>query len=270
VRRLDGTRVLVTGAAGAFGRAITERLEAGGARVAGLDRSDAPGVIMCDITDHEQVRRAVAEAVATLGGLDVVVNNAGIGTASLVEDGCSDEEHAVVDVNLHGSWNVTAEALPHLLRSGGQVVNVASLLAVVAMPYTGAYAASKRGLVALSDVLRLEHRGRLAVTTVYPGYAATPIHEPAERRSGKSLAGLVPEETPAHVARAVHRAIVRRPRDAATTPIGALVLRAARAAPGAVDAVLTRMLRRRGLLPDGSIVLATPARENVVLNPEDA
>ena len=269
---MSGTRVVLTGAAGAFGRAITERLERSGARVVGIDREPRgiAGVIPCDITDAKEVRRVVAQAAAELGGIDVLINNAGIGTASLVEDGQGDEERAVLDVNLGGSWNVTAAVLPELIRSRGQVVNVASLLAVVAMPYTSAYAASKRGLCALSDVLRMEHRGRLAVSTVYPGYSATPIHAPAEARSGKSLKGLVPEETPGHVARAVERAVRRRRRDVTTTVTGWFVLRCARAFPGVVDAVLVRRLARRGLLPGASVVPAPSRSDNEFLSPEDA
>jgi NAD(P)-dependent dehydrogenase (short-subunit alcohol dehydrogenase family) len=123
----------------------------------------------------------------------------------------------------------------------GQVVSVASLLAVVTVPYS----ASKRGLCALGDTLRLEYGDRLAVTTVYPGYAATPIHGPAAERSGQSLAGIAPEETPQDAARAIER----RPRDTANTWQGAVVLRAARAAARLVDAGVRSRARRAGMLP---------------------
>lgn len=247
---LSGRRVLLTGAGGAFGRAARQHLERGGARVTGLDRDPGDGVdLTCDVTDREAASEAVAEAVRRLGGLDVVVNNAGIGTAGDVGEGFEHLERAVLEVNLFGAWHVISAALPHLLESHGQVVNVASLLAVVTVPYAGAYAASKRGLCALSDTLRLEYGDRLAVTTVYPGYAATPIHGPAEERSGQSLAGIAPEETPEDAARAIVRAVERRPRDTANTWQGAIVLRAARAAPRLVDAVVRGRARRAGMLP---------------------
>jgi NAD(P)-dependent dehydrogenase (short-subunit alcohol dehydrogenase family) len=229
---LTGQRVLLTGAGGAFGRAARERLEGRGAVVAGLDRAAGDGVeLECDVTEPEAAAAAVADAAARLGGLDVLVNNAAIGTASTLADGFGETERAVLEVNLVGAWNVTAAALPHLVAARGQVVNVASLLSVVNAPYTDAYAASKRGLCALGDTLRFEHGDRVAVTTVYPGYVATPIHGPAEERSGKTLAGVAPEETVDHAARAIVRAIERRPRELATTRGGAVVLRAARVAP---------------------------------------
>ena len=237
-------RVLLTGAAGAFGRAITEELTAGGARVIGLDR--APGAdLECDITDRAAVDRAVASALDTLGGLDVLINNAGLGTAAPLGDGPAPEDRAVLDANFVGAWNMASASLPALLAARGHVINVASLLAVVPFPLVTAYTASKRSLLALSDGLRAEHGHRLAVTTVYPGYAATPIHAAAAARSGATLHGMVPEETPQHVARAVARAIARRPRDQATTRNGAVVLRLVRAAPGLAEQVIRRRAARR-------------------------
>jgi len=164
---LGGRRVLLTGAGGAFGRAARDLLERGGARVTGLDRDPGDGVdITCDVTDRAAAAEAVAEAVRRFGGLDVVVNNAGIGTAGDIGEGFEQLEREVLEVNLFGAWHVISAALPHLLESHGQVVNVASLLAVVTVPYAGAYAASKRGLCALGDTLRLEYGDRLSVTTV--------------------------------------------------------------------------------------------------------
>jgi NAD(P)-dependent dehydrogenase (short-subunit alcohol dehydrogenase family) len=260
VPSLAGKRVLLTGARGAFGRAARELLERRGAAVAGLDRDAGERAEHeCDVTEQESVAAAVAEAAARLGGLDVLVNNAAIGTASTLADGFGETERAVVEVNLVGAWNVTAAALPHLVAARGQVVNVASLLSVVNAPYTAAYAASKRGLCALGDTLRFEHSDRLAVTTVYPGYVATPIHGPAEERSGKTLAGVAPEETVDDAARAIARAIERRPRELATTRGGAVVLRAARVAPRLVDAVVRHRARRAGLLPGPEEQAPAPA-----------
>lgn len=249
-------RALVTGAVGAFGSALVERLEAGSWRVVGIDRDrdrdreGHGGMLQCDITNVMAVERAVAAAVAELGGLDALVNVAGIGTAAAVGAGLGEEERATLDVNLVGTWNVTAAALPELLRARGHVVNVASLLAVVNLPHLGSYAASKRALCAMSDVLRVEHRrDGLAVTTVYPGYVATPIHHSAEARSGRTLRGAVPEESVDQVVSTIVRALRRRPRDVAASRTGAIALRLGRHAPALLDSVVERRARRRGLLP---------------------
>jgi NAD(P)-dependent dehydrogenase (short-subunit alcohol dehydrogenase family) len=253
LRRVAGMRIVVTGAAGAFGAATSEQLEANGATVTGLDLrvlDSRPHDIACDVTDAAAVREAIDTAAARMGGIDVVVNNAGIGTASAVGDGCGDIERQVLDVNAIGTWNVTAAALPHLLAAPrGHLVNVASLLAVLSFPWVAAYAASKRMVCAISDTTRAEHAADgLTVTTIYPGYVATPIHDPAYERSGRSLAGIVPEDGIDQVVDAYLRAIVHRPRDIGTTRLGTVVLHVARAFPGLVDAVVQRRLRSHGLL----------------------
>src|SRR5206468_3901139 len=108
-----------------------------------------------------------------------------------------------------------------LLRSRGRVVNVASGLAHLALPYAAAYCMSKRGLTAYSDVLRLEYGDRLgAVTTVYPGYIRTKIHE-APAAKGVALEGAVPAEPVEAAAGTIVRAALGKPvRDLATTRQG--------------------------------------------------
>jgi len=126
---ITGKRVLVTGASGAVGAATSTSLRERGAEVVGLDRHPGPDVLEADVRDADQTAAAVAEAIERLGGLDVLVNNAGIGDAH--DAGAPPDERAVaiVDVNLFGAWRVTAEAMPALLRARGRVVNVASGMA---------------------------------------------------------------------------------------------------------------------------------------------
>lgn len=247
---MTARRAIVTGAAGAFGGALVDRLRAQSWDVVGIDRAaDArAGIVRCDITDADAVSSAVRDATDQLGGLDLLANVAGIGTAAHVGAGLGDAERATIDVNLAGTWHVTAAALPELLRARGHVVNVASLLAVVNLPYLGSYAASKRAMCALSDVLRAEHgRDGLAVTTIYPGYVDTPIHEPGEARSGRSLRGIAPQETVDQVVSTILRAVRRRPREVATSRTGAVVLRVGRHAPTLLDRLVARQVRRRGV-----------------------
>jgi NAD(P)-dependent dehydrogenase (short-subunit alcohol dehydrogenase family) len=173
-------RVLITGASGGIGTAAMKELSSRGSRVLGLDLwADEPDVIACDVRDSDAVARAVGEAVERLGGLDVLVNNAGLGTPQSAGAAPDSGALAVVDVNLLGPWRVTAATLPALLESGGRVVNVASGLAHLPVPFATAYCMSKRGPVAYSDALRLEYGDRLTVTSVYPGYIRTSIHAEA-------------------------------------------------------------------------------------------
>lgn len=112
-------RVLITGAAGGIGAAATAAMRARGAEVVGLD-VDASGddtLIACDVRDQESVEHAVAEATERLGGLDVLINNAGIGIPQSAGRAPDERALAVLDVNLIGPWRVTAAALP-ALRAG--------------------------------------------------------------------------------------------------------------------------------------------------------
>ena len=237
-------RVLITGAASGFGAAISSELRARGEDVAGIDIQPADGVLVADVRAQDQVDDAVARAVERLGGLDVLINNAGIGEPQ--DSGLAPDDRAVacLETNFLGAWRVTSAALPHLLESGGRVVNVASGLAYFTLPYSAAYAASKRALVAYSDVLRIEYGDRIGVTTIYPGYVRTPIHARSEQM-GLSLAGTVPEERLAGVVRTVVRACYGRARrDVGTSLQTGFGIRLGRHFPAAVDFVVRRQFRR--------------------------
>jgi short-subunit dehydrogenase len=213
------------------------------------------------------VRSALGEAAARLGGIDVLVNNAGIGDAV---DAAADPEgtvREVLDVNLLGPWTVTAAAMPFLARSHGQVVNVSSGLAWATVPWAAAYAASKRGLSAWSDTLRMEHAGSALaeVTTVYPGYIRTPIHDrPAAR--GVSLEGLVPAVSLEHAVDTIVDAVVNRPREVTTGGASGLGIRFARVAPGVAEAVVRwRFHRSRRGQPQPAFVRSFDAEDRTVV-----
>jgi NAD(P)-dependent dehydrogenase (short-subunit alcohol dehydrogenase family) len=253
-----GARVLIAGAAGGIGSAAAAELRARGAVVVGLDRlTTGDDIVECDVRDQASVDRAVTEAVSRLGGLDVLVNNAGVGTPQSAGAAPDEGVLSLLSVNLVGPWRVTAAALPALLESGGRVVNVASGLAHLTVPFARAYCMSKRGLVAYSDALRLEYGDALeAVTTVYPGYIRTGIHAEAAAL-GVGLEGAVPAEDVADAARTIARAALGRPaRDLATTRRGAFGYAVARRVPRrwlerAVAGRLTRLARRGGMDPGG-------------------
>lgn len=263
---LRGSRVLVTGASGAFGGAAMLLLRRLGAHSAGLDRK--PGgpdgaVLTCDVADPESVRGAVGEAVERLGGLDRLIHFAGVGPATDIGSmpgpaGSGDSAAAdAFDVNVLGTWRVTAAALPALLEARGRVIVTASLLAGLSVPFAGAYAVSKRALTAYADTLRTEYGTHIGVTTVYPGYVDTPIHD-ASRAAGVSLDGLVPAEQVRDTVLTVLRAAAAGTpaRDLASTAVGTAALRLTRHAPGLIDriaAIEIAELVRTGELAGGPI-----------------
>ena len=241
--RLAGKRVVITGALGGIGTSTRSALAAEGAEVLGIDLVAAEDVVAADVTDRDAVRDAMSACVERLGGIDVLVNNAGIGRAQDSGAFPDEDSRAVMDVNFFGSWNATAAALPNLLDTRGHVVNVASGLAVVDLPFAAAYSASKRALAAYSAALRIEYRGRLSVTTVYPGYIRTAIHE-SSKAAGATLEGLVRADTVEGAAAAIVRACVRKPKAVTTSRLSAVELWAARRFPKATEATIARRVTR--------------------------
>jgi NAD(P)-dependent dehydrogenase (short-subunit alcohol dehydrogenase family) len=243
----SGKRVLITGAAGGIGSATIAELRKHGARVVGLDLN--PGedgeIIACDVRHQESVDAAIAEGIERLGGLDVLINCAGIGLPQLAGERPNAGSEAVIDINLMGPWRCTGAAIEALLASQGRVVNVSSGLANLTIPLAAAYCASKSGLVAYSDALRLEFGDRITVTTVYPGYIKTPIHDAAAEQ-GVGLEGAVPPESVGNAARIMARAALGRPiRDLATTRRGTVSYAALRAVPrGVMDRLTLKSFQR--------------------------
>ncbi len=176
----DGLTALVTGGASGIGAATARLLAERGARVAVIDRavSGASDVLelSCDITDRAAVDAAVAEAAGDLGGLDVLVNNAGIGAIGDVSENDDAEWAHVLDVNVVGTARVSAAALPHLRRSAhGSIVNVSSVAAAVGLPQRALYSASKGAVAALTLAMAADHvREGIRVNAVLPGTTDTP------------------------------------------------------------------------------------------------
>jgi 2-keto-3-deoxy-L-fuconate dehydrogenase len=176
----EGLRALVTGGASGIGLATAQRLQGGGARVAVLDLAPdgPPGFeyVRADVTDDAAVRAAVEQAVGALGGLDVLVNNAGIGAQGGIEANDDDEWRRVLDVNVLGLVRVTRAALPALRRSGaGAVVNTCSIAATAGLPDRVLYSASKGAVLSLTQAMAADLiADGIRVNAVNPGTADTP------------------------------------------------------------------------------------------------
>lgn len=240
-------RVIITGAASGIGEATAAALRARGCTVAGLDVNAIDDVIACDVRDQASVDSGVTQALSQLGGVDVLINCAGVGDPQSAAARPGEDALKVVDVNLLGPWRVTGACIEALRESRGRVVNVASGLAHLTIPLATAYTMSKRGVVAYSDSLRLEMAGEVEVTTVYPGYIRTPIHN-ASAEKGVRLEGAVPAEP---LSAAVHTLVKAAldpvaPRDLATSRNGAVGYALMRVLPRKLlDKVTLRRLAAR-------------------------
>ncbi|MGW0177180.1 SDR family NAD(P)-dependent oxidoreductase [Rhodococcus sp. NPDC003322] len=248
-RDARGLRVLITGASGTFGRALSARLTALGAQVIGLDvapHPDDPGTVLaCDITDDVSVETAVAAAISRLGGVDLLINNAGVGGPAPAELAPGAEVRRQLEINLLGAWRVTAACVDALVQSRGRVILLCSRMAVMQLPLAAAYGASKRALVAYADALRLEIGSHVAVTCVYPSAVRSPIHD-STASAGLSLEGMSSYEPLEGVVDTVVRAAlgpVRR--DMTTTRRGAVEFFVSRHLPWLTDRIIARTFARR-------------------------
>lgn len=178
----SGINVLVTGGASGIGLAVADALADRGAHVSVLDR-DISGVVggrhlavEADVTDDAAIRQAVETAVAELGGLDVLVNNAGIGAIGGIADNEDDEWKRVLDVNVLGLVRVTRAALPALRRSShAAIVNTCSIAATAGLPARAVYSASKGAVLSLTLAMAAELLPEgIRVNAVNPGTADTP------------------------------------------------------------------------------------------------
>lgn len=264
----EGLRALVTGGSSGIGRATALALARRGAHVAllargarGLEEACAEAgaaatspaqrffAVPCDVADAAQVETAVAGAAAALGGLDLVVNNAGIAHAARFEDTPLEVFRRVFEVNFLGAVNVTRAALPHLRASGrGHVSNVSSLAGLLAIYGYAAYAPSKFALTAFSEVLRQELRPQgIRVSVCFPPDTDTP-QLAAENRTKPpethALAGNASLLTPEAVADALLAGIARGRVWIFPNRSGRLLAWISGFAPGLVRAVVDREIRR--------------------------
>ncbi|WP_118179342.1 SDR family oxidoreductase [Paraburkholderia phosphatilytica] len=183
-----GKRVLVTAGAGGIGRAIAEAFVADGANVFVCDidatalshmQAQLPGIrtAICDVADRAAVAQMLADATSALGGLDVLVNNAGIaGPTASVEEMDHDAWEAVLRVNLTGTFTVTQKAIPFLKRSGAGVILIMSSLAGrFGYPNRSPYATTKWGLIGFTKTLSRElGEFGIRVNAILPGAVEGP------------------------------------------------------------------------------------------------
>lgn len=185
--RLEGRRVLITGASSGIGAATARAVVAAGGRVALLARrrglvqqlaTELDGVaVPADVVDSDATREAVERAASQLGGLDGLVNAAGVVRPGTVTDVAPAAWQLMFDVNVRGLLHVTQAAIPHLRREGGDVVNLSSMSGRrVGSVEMAAYAASKAAVHTVSEGLRRELAdARIRVAVIAPGVVHTEL-----------------------------------------------------------------------------------------------
>ncbi|GHG35449.1 SDR family NAD(P)-dependent oxidoreductase [Streptomyces zaomyceticus] len=209
--RYEGRRALITGGGSGIGQATVLRMLAEGGRVVAADISedglkdtvakagdaaDRLTTVVLNVADEASVRAGVAAAVEALGGLDVLVNAAGILRSSHTHETSLDSFEQVVRINLTGTFLVIREAIPALLEGDGSaVVNFSSTSAMFAHPYMAAYAASKGGIQSMTHALAAEYAKQgIRFTAVQPGSISSGMTD-GSGASKQSIGPGLPEDT---------------------------------------------------------------------------
>ena len=224
MKRLEGKVALVTGAGSGIGRAVALRLAQEGARVFCVDLQAEPleqtcesvlssgGIALarrCDVSNEAEVRASVAAAAAAWGRLDHLSNMAGILRFDHFHEIALEDFRRVIEVNVYGTFLFCREAIPHLLKVGGNIVNTASTSSHAGLPWGGVYSSSKGAVLAMTRTIAVEY-GRLGLraNSVSPGDVATPMSKGVKMPEGvdfswmdrcKALAGPRPPEVVAGV-----------------------------------------------------------------------
>jgi meso-butanediol dehydrogenase/(S,S)-butanediol dehydrogenase/diacetyl reductase len=190
MRGLEDKRVLITGGAGGIGAATAQRFLDEGSHVVLLDRDAQAlertsahlpalsGILRADVSDAGDVARAFDELDHLVGGLDILINNAGISIRHGFLDISPDDWRRVIDVNLNGVFFVAQQAARRMLAGqGGVILNMGSTNGIMGYPYYADYNASKSGVIELSRSMALELAPQVRVNAVCPGFILTPMQE---------------------------------------------------------------------------------------------
>jgi len=190
VRGLKGKRVLITGGAGGIGAATAKRFLEEGARVVVLDCSEQAlrriekslpslsGTISADVSDADAVAHAFSELDELLGGLDVLINNAGISFQRPFTDITPDQWRRMIEVNLNGMFFVAQQAARRMLAStGGVILNMGSTNGIMGYLHSSDYNASKAGVIELTRSMALELAPKVRVNVICPGFILTPMQK---------------------------------------------------------------------------------------------
>lgn len=279
MRSMQGKRALVTGAAGGIGQAIAGRLAREGVQLALLDKNrdrlsgidwkgpqadSAPLLLECDLSNQDEIQGSIERLVDSWGGLDILINNAGVVFYGKTHKMSQAESDQVLRVNLAGPFELTRLLLPHLLSAPeAHIVNISSVYGYLATNRCSAYHATKYGLIGFSEALRAEYaRQQLGVTVLCPGFVQTELFQPMASSEGKFR---TPPPwictTPERVAECVVRSIYRNRRLVLAGWLAHVTYAARRIAPGVFDAMYH--LKRPRFLKSTRIMNSQPVAESL-------
>jgi NAD(P)-dependent dehydrogenase (short-subunit alcohol dehydrogenase family) len=189
VRGLINKRVLITGGASGIGAATAKRFLEEGSRVCILDRNkrackgiqkELPGLeraLVADVSDIKQVKKSFDKIDTLWGGLDVLINNAGISIRHNFLAITPKEWKKIQNVNLNGTFYMAQSAAKRMLEDGGVILNMGSTNALAGNPYYADYNASKAGVIELTKTMALELAPKVRVNVICPGYVMTPMQK---------------------------------------------------------------------------------------------
>ncbi len=231
--------IVVTGASSGIGRETARLFAEHGAHAIAASRRSSPP---CDITRDDDVARLFADIGQRFGRLDILVNNAGIGIRAPVAETRPVDARQLMDVNFFGALRCAKAALPLLKKSpAAQIVNIGSILSVLATPRNSLYCASKFALRAWNDALRIELRDAgIEVISILPGYTDTDFFENQVRSYGSVRLHKMTGQHPRQVAAAILRACAGHKREVALTIPGRFGLWVKKLAPGLLDWTLEK------------------------------
>lgn len=259
---VEGRTAVVTGGASGIGRALCERLAGAGARVAILDmdggaaeelaaalRASGAQVmgLSCDVRELSRCEAAIEQVARAFGGVDLLVNNAGITHRSLFADTSCDVIRRVMEVNFFGAVHCTKAALPHLRARGGLVVAVSSIAGVAPLVGRTGYSASKHALHGFFDSLRAEEEPNgVGALLVCPSFTRTALQDRALDGRGahadapRTIIGR--EWSPDDVAAEMLKGIEQRRRLLVLSPVGVVTYWLSRTWPAAYERLMRRQV----------------------------
>lgn len=263
-------RIILTGASMGIGEAAAGVLAAPGVKLALVARSreklervavevkrrgGEAFVIQADLSKPEDAARVVPEALEALGGVDVLINNAGVGNAGTFAAMKMEIMRHVMEVNLFSVVRLMQDVIPAMReQGGGHIINISSVVSKISLPTAGGYSASKFALNGISDAARVELAGEnIRITTLCPGVVRSNFHTNllGGKRKPVGSAGWSPEQ----VARAISRAVKKPSREKVLGVGNKALVGLSRLSPGLVAWILGRIYERRlkpALTRDGS------------------